>query len=189
MEEVLGAAARVNAPPVLDFAAVHAAHSDFVWITLQRFGVPSVDLDDAFQDVFVVVQRRLGGFDGSSEVTTWLFGICRRVAAASRRRAHLRHERSVEALADELADPALDPEQAAEARQADARLAEVLDAMDLDRRATFVMFEIDGLPCDEIAAVSGVALGTVYSRLHAARKEFARILQRLRARDVTRGTR
>lgn len=41
--------------------------------------------------------------------------------------------------------------------------------MDLDRRATFVMFEIDGLPCDQIAVVSGVALGTVYLRWHAER--------------------
>ncbi len=186
---MLGAAARVNALDELDLAGVHAMHADFVWLTLQQFGVPPADLDDALQEVFVVVQRKLGSFDGSSALRTWLFGICRRVAAAFRRRAHVRREHLVGVVPEEMADPGLDPEEAAAVREADALLRRVLDRMNLDRRVAFVMFEIDGLPCDEIAALTGVAVGTVYARLHDARKEFAEVLRRVRAADARRGAR
>jgi RNA polymerase sigma-70 factor (ECF subfamily) len=178
---------RVTTPlTALDFDAFHAQHSDYVWLTLQRFGVPQADLDDAFQEVFVVVQRKLGGFDGSCEPTTWLYGICRRVAAGRRRRASFRYEQPMPELAEELPDPGLGPEEALAVRQAEAQLDQILARMDLDRRAAFVMFEIDGCSCAQIAALTGVAIGTVYARLHAARKEFAQILERMRAAEASR---
>jgi RNA polymerase sigma-70 factor (ECF subfamily) len=165
----------------LDLAAVHAEHADFVWATLQRFGIRAPDLEDAFQDVFIVVQRRVGEHDGASPLTTWLFAVCRRVAAAHRRKAHHRREQLEDEMA-EIADAASDPEAIAAAREARARLERILDGMDLDRRAVFVMFEIEEIPCAEIAALVGAPVGTVYSRLHAARKEFARLLEKDQAR-------
>jgi len=170
----------------LDVTAIHAAHADFVWATLQRFGVRDADLEDMLQEVFIVVHRRLDSYDGTSKVTTWLFGIAMRVAAAHRRKAHVRRERAVEEVPEEGMDRSSapdDPEQAAMRRQARARLDEILDGMDLDRRAVFVMFEIEELSCDEIAALMGVPTGTVYSRLHKARKEFEASLARINARE------
>lgn len=167
-----GAAAAVSGP-----SAVHAAHADLVWATLQRFGVPPEDLEDAFQDVFIVVQQRLGDFDGGARLSTWLFEICRRVASTHRRRAKKLRERTGETLAEDVVDATSGPERLAEESQAREQLARVLDAMDPDRRAFFVMFEIEEMPCDEIASLAGIPVGTVYSRLHAARKEFARILE------------
>ena len=73
-------------------------------------------------------------------------------------------------------------------RAARARLARVLDAMDADKRALLVMFEIEELPCDEIAAIVGAPVGTVWSRLHAARRQFEARLARLHARE-SRGAR
>ncbi len=171
----------------LDVRAIHAAHADFVWAALQRFGVRDADLEDLLQEVFIVVHRRLDSFDGSSKVTTWLFGIAMRVAAAHRRKAHVRRERAVEEVPEETggdrpSNPD-DPEKAAMRRQARARLEEVLDGMDMERRAVFVMFEIEELSCDEIAGVMGVPTGTVYSRLHKARKEFEASLARIQARE------
>ncbi len=77
------------------------------------------------------------------------------------------------------------PEEAAQHRQAQARLAEVLDSMDLEKRAVFVMFEIDELPCEEIATMMGVPIGTVHSRLYSARKAFREALARLDARAAS----
>ncbi len=59
----------------------------------------------------------------------------------------------------------------------------MLDELDLERRAVFVMYEIDELPCEQIAAMIGVPVGTVHSRLHAARKEFQRAAARWQARS------
>jgi RNA polymerase sigma-70 factor, ECF subfamily len=164
----------------IDALAVHDAHADFVFRSLQRLGVRPADLDDVFQDVFVVVHKRLHTYDGSSKLTTWLYGICVKVAAAQRRRAWLRRETLVERLLDEGEVPSSDrPDALLAAREARATLDRVLDAMDLEKRAVFVMFEIDELSCEAIATILGVPVGTVWSRLSAARKQFEAKLARL----------
>ena len=66
----------------VDVVAVHVAHGDFVWASLQRLGARDADLEDRFQEVFLVVHQRGAEFEGRSRVTTWLFGICLRVMAA-----------------------------------------------------------------------------------------------------------
>lgn len=159
-----------------DLSAIYGERAEFVWLTLQRLGVRDADLEDLAHDVFLIAHRKLGTFDGSSRVTTWLFGICLRVAANYRRRAHVRLEspmgraESYESFADGR-EP--EPEEILGMREARRRLAVVLDGLDLAKRAVFVMFEIEGLSCAEIATQMGVPLGTVYSRLHAARRAFA----------------
>jgi len=169
----------------LDVSSVHDAHAEFVWLSLQRLGVRDADAEDLLQEVFVVVHRRLRSFDGSSRITTWLFGICLRVVAAHRRRAHRRHEESVAQLPEGVSLEACSPEQIASAREDEAHLWAILDLMDLEKRAIFVMFEIDELSCEAIADMLSIPLGTVYSRLHAARKDFDRAVVRLRAIEAS----
>lgn len=180
----------------LDVAAVHAAHADFVWRSLHRLGVREPDLPDMLQEVFVVVHRRQDSYDGQARLTTWLFGICMRVAAAYHRRAWRRRERPTDLSAPEteldggaVSIPPSDPERAAELSQARARLATILDQMDLDKRAVFVMYELEGVSCGEIAALLDVPVGTIHSRLHSARKFFADAAAKLGAREGKGGTR
>jgi len=181
----------VTAPTVVgvDVVAVHAAHGDFVWASLQRLGARHADLEDRFQEVFLVVHKRGAEFEGRSRVTTWLFGICLRVMAAHRRRAGVGRERATDDLPEAVAPAADSPDSSLEQVEAEARLREILDAMDLDRRAVFVMSVIEEMPADEVAAIVGVPVGTVYSRLHAARKQFDETLRRLEARDAHRSRR
>jgi RNA polymerase sigma-70 factor (ECF subfamily) len=174
------------APP--DLLSIHEEHAPFVWLSLQRLGVRSADIEDLLQEVFIVVHKRLATFDGSARMTTWLFGICLRVAAAHRRRAYNRREAIVPAPAEEALADSASPEDLASNRQAQARLAAILDTMDLEKRAIFVMFELDELSCEEIAEILGVPLGTVYSRLHAARKAFSAAVVRFEAREASRST-
>lgn len=167
---------------------VHQQHADFVWRSLQRLGVPSSDLEDSLQEVFIVVHRKLGTFNGSSRLTTWLYGICLRVAAAHRRRAHVRLEVTTSTLDDTSAGPTSqdpqDPEAALASRQARERLAVALDSLDAEKRAVLVMFEVEGIAATEIAEMIGVPVGTVYSRLSTARAEFARAVERQDRRDA-----
>ena len=174
-----GPAARDAHAPPLRVADVHAAHADFVWRSLARLGVRDEDLPDMLQEVFLVVHRRLHTYDGTSKLTSWLFGICLRIAAACRRRAHRRYERPLAAGHDPAAPDSASPERALRARQ---ELDALLDALPLERRAIFVMFEIDGLSCQQIADTLDVPVGTVHSRLHAARRAFEKALARMRAR-------
>jgi len=69
------------APTPLDLPTIYRHHAQFVWLSLQRLGVRPADLDDVAHDVFVIVHTRLGSYDNTSRITTWLFGICMRVAA------------------------------------------------------------------------------------------------------------
>lgn len=175
--------------PALTLSAVYTAHADFVWASLQRLGVRPNDLDDVFQEVFVIVHQRLHTFDYSSKVTTWLFGVCLRTASDYRRRAYRRREAPGDAPVEEPERvESRTPEDAAVHREARQTLDELLDALDLERRVVFVMFEVEELSCDEIAAQVGIPVGTVYSRLHAARKQFEKALARRNARLNERGS-
>ncbi|HSD87703.1 MAG TPA: sigma-70 family RNA polymerase sigma factor, partial [Kofleriaceae bacterium] len=97
LAHALDAQDRASAAPSFD--EVYAAHFAFVWRVLRTFGVPDAALEDAAQDVFVVVHRRLPEFEGRAAITTWLFAIARRVAGAHRRKDTGR----TEPLADEPA--------------------------------------------------------------------------------------
>jgi RNA polymerase sigma-70 factor, ECF subfamily len=169
----------------LDVAQIHELHADFVWSSLQRLGIHVADLEDVLQDVFVVVHRRLGSFDGSSRLSTWLFGICLRVASQYRRKAHRRRERGVVDL-ERMASEGDAPDAAMLAREAERRLEQVLDALEPGRRVVFVMFEVESIGCAEIAEQLGLPLGTVYSRLSAARVDFAKAALKLRRQDERR---
>ena len=168
----------------LDVAHVYEENAAFVWASLQRLGVRDPDLEDVLQEVFVVVHKRIATFDGTSKVTTWLFGICMRVAAAYRRRGFRRNETCVADPPDRVDADARSPEEDLATRESRRRLEALLDELDLDKRAVFVMFEIDELSCDDIADLLDVPVGTVYSRLHAARKDFQKALARMHARDA-----
>jgi RNA polymerase sigma-70 factor (ECF subfamily) len=165
-------------------ADVYREHGDFVWASLQRMGVRDADLQDQLQEVFVVVHRRLADFEGRSALTTWLFGICLRVVAGYRRKLARRKEQGYEVL-PEIIDEGeeRDPEQSAARQQARVRLAKVLDDMDVEKRAVLVMFEVESLSCDEIAQMLGVPVGTIYSRLHAARAQFEKLRKTHDRRD------
>ena len=168
----------------LDVAAINAEYAQFLWKSLYRTGVPEADLPDALQEVLCVGHRRLGSFDGQSRLTTWLFGICLRVSATLRRGRRRRRE---EPLETQLELPALvennHPEQRAIQSDAQRRLAIALDSLDPEKRAVFVMFELEGMSCAEIASLLGVPKGTVFSRLSHARQAFMEQLQRLDKRE------
>ncbi|HEX4338588.1 MAG TPA: sigma-70 family RNA polymerase sigma factor [Polyangiaceae bacterium] len=170
-----------RAPP---FEAIYEEHFDFVWRSLRRLGVPDAQLDDAVQDVFVVVHRRLPEFEGRSTIKTWLFGIALRVASALRRSAARRPtEPLVEDPPDEHAG--LDADAQREASEAARLVHRLLDSLDDDRRAVFVLTELEEMTAPEISAALGVNLNTVYSRLRLARRDFDAALARHRARRTT----
>ncbi len=185
---VLDAVAITRSAPVSSTTVtdIYEAHADFVWASLHRLGVREADVPDMTQEVFVVVHRRLHTWDERTRITTWLFGICIKVAAGYRRRAWFRRERiteTVEVGEHASTDQALTPEEQAIQSDARRRLQIVLDSLPPARRAVFVMFELEEKPCAEIAELFGMPVGTVHSRLHAARKDFRRGLERLEAQE------
>lgn len=134
------------------------------------------DAEDLTHQTFLTLARIAGTYDGRASVRAWLLGVAAR-HLADRRRAGARLRRFLGRLLGE-AEPSRDPRPALEARLALGAVAEALDAMPFERRAAVLLFEVEGLSGEEIAGALGVPVGTVWTRLHAARKELARALPR-----------
>ncbi len=164
----------VEAVP-LEFARVYAEHFDFACRSLRLLGVRAEWLEDAAQDVFGVVSRRLPEFAGQSSLKTWIFAIVQRVAA-NYRRSRRRKQRMLRPLLEEPAAPTGSPEAHAEALQAAARIQTFCDGLDESRRALLVLALIEDVPAREIAPLLGVPLFTVYSRIRALRAALERFL-------------
>jgi len=167
--------------PVVDLTAVYEAHCRYVWRCLRSLGVRDSLLEDALQDVFIVVQRRLPSFDGRAELRTWLYAIALRVARKYKDRAR-REPTSLEAAregepelpaaAEGIADSAVEQERLTLARRA-------LSSLDDEKREVFVLARVEQMSAPEIASVVGIPLNTVYSRLRAARLAFDAEVTRL----------
>jgi len=160
---VEGAAARPT------FEEAYEQLFDFVWRSLRRLGVPAASIDDAVQDVFVVIHRRLADFEGRSALKTWAFGIALRVAGDHKRL--LRRKGGHAPLDARIADGAPGPVECLDRSEAVRELDRILGTLDEDKRAVFVLVEIEQLSAPEAAAALGVNVNTVYSRLRAARRE------------------
>jgi RNA polymerase sigma-70 factor, ECF subfamily len=165
----------------LSVTEVHEQHGDFVWRTLYRMGVRSPHVEDVYQEVFLVVHRRLRTFSGQCALTTWLYEICFRVAAGYRRKAYFKREELVGDWSemDAVSSPNPSPEGNLVTARRAKQLERILDTLPLEYRVVFVMFEVEGMTTEAIAESLGAPLGTVYSRLYRARKRFARAVARL----------
>ena len=169
-------------PPPPDFQLLFVEHVDFVWRALKRHGVHEREIEDVCQEVFLVVHRRLGEFEGRSSVRTWIYGIALRVALAHRRKAHLRREVLDDAGAEQVPDEDSVNlfEQTSHKRTLELA-SYALSQMDADKREVFVLYELEGLTMAEIAESQEVPESTALSRLYAAREEIQRFIQKMQA--------
>jgi RNA polymerase sigma-70 factor (ECF subfamily) len=166
----------------LSFGEVYDEHVDFVWRSAQRLGVEEAALDDVVQQVFLVVHRRLGEFEGRSSIKTWLFAILLR-AVRDHRRTLLRkspHARCPSADPDTLPEPAVGPEELLEQREAARIIGLLLEELEGDKRTVFVMVELEQMSANEVSEATGLDVRAVYSRLRAARTDFERAASRMR---------
>jgi RNA polymerase sigma-70 factor, ECF subfamily len=167
-------AATPDYPGAAGFRALYCAHHGFVWRVLARLGVSPGQLDDATQEVFVVVYRRRQSYHEGTPIRSWLYGITRRVAADVRR-GDRRVERRLRAMPTPVSATG-DPIEALRRREAEAVVGAFLDGLDEDTRMVFVLVDIEGMTAPEVELALEVKLNTVYSRLRRARAAFARVL-------------
>lgn len=170
----------IDRPP--DFATLYRCEFSYVWKTLRRLGAPARDLEDLVHDVFVVVHRHLAEYDPARPLRPWLFGIAMRVLADFRRL--LRNQREISSPDEEAVDQGPSPDARVQESEARAVLMKALDALDMDRRAVFVMHDIDEIAAPDIASSLAIPLNTVYSRLRLARADVAARVRRFRAEEV-----
>jgi RNA polymerase sigma-70 factor (ECF subfamily) len=178
-------APRAVAIPTLE--EVYRAHAKTVARWAMHLLGPRDDYEDVVHEVFLVVGRQLTGFRGEAQITTWLYEITVRVVQTFRRRARWwswvtgRGHSPSRARAGESFEgwsPATtDPEALLEARERTRMLYQLLDELNEDQRTTFILFELEGLSGNQIAAITGTNVAAVWVRLSRARRKF---LERMR---------
>ncbi len=164
-----------------EFEKIYRAEFRSVWGFLHRLGARDAALDDLTHDVFVAAYSRFHTFDRARSIKAWLRGIAWRLYS-DLRRLH-RHRREVDSELGEqfpCSEPGADERLAA--RQAREMIDEALGALDDDKRAVFVMFELDGMSIPEIASAMDAPVPTTSSRLRLAREAFTAAIRRVRHR-------
>ena len=173
VEEGSAPRARPSVPP---FEQVYEEHFDFVWRSARRLGVADEALDDVAQEIFLVVHRKLGEFEGRSSLRTWLYAIARRVSIDLLRRERRPtvgdHEPEVE-----VAVPGPSFERTWEVHE----VRRAIDDLPAEEREVVRLSHLVGMTHPEIAEELGIPVGTVKSRSGRAHKRLAAALRHLAA--------
>lgn len=157
--------------------ALFREHAGFVARFLTRLGVPEANLDDALQEVFLVVHRQGGYRPGLAKPTSYLGRLAIYAAAQYRRRESSQRARFSDAQLEHVVSDGGDPARAVQARQELQRLQRALDLLPERLRTTLLLVDVEGETSVSVAAAFGCPVGTVYWRLHQARKKLQAALQ------------
>ena len=172
-DQPLVEALRRGEPQALD--RFYRAYAEQVLGWAIRLGGPRLDPEDIAQDVFAIAFRRMSSFRGEARLSTWLFSITRNVIANARRRAAVRKLVGLGTMEDvAVVQPGVD-EHLDRVRQRRI-VQEALEQLKTNHREVLVLMDLEGRSAPEVSAMLGVPPGTVYSRVHYARKAFARAL-------------
>ncbi|MBI5532116.1 MAG: RNA polymerase sigma factor [Deltaproteobacteria bacterium] len=150
-------------------------HATSVRRFVLRLGVRPSDADDLVQEVFLDALKAASAFDSSHAVRPWLLGLATMIVR--------RHRRSISRMAARIASWAWEsktqpqtPEEALESSHRAARMQRALTRLSQRKREVFLLVAVEGLSGDEAAAALGIPVGTVWTRLHHARRE---LMQRM----------
>ena len=157
------------------FELLYRQHSGRVYALCLRLAADPVVARELTQDTFVKAWEALPRFRADASLTTWLHRIAVN-ALLERRRGEKRRSARV-SLADD--------EDAAEMIVGVVAAPDVATAIDLERavgalppgvRRAFVLHDVEGYTHEEIAAMTGLAAGTLRAQLHRARQLLMRAL-------------
>jgi len=171
--------------PTSSFDALYGAWQARVSRWVQSLGVPPADREDVVQEVFIVAYRRLAEFDGQNPAG-WLFQIARRKVRDHRRLVWVEHffgHRRV-AVGAGVWTTDRGPFEELETKRRQQLLLRSLGRLEERQRAAFVLFEIEGNTGEEIAALTGVPVNTVWARIHKARKKLQDQAERFEKRQA-----
>ena len=137
---------------------------------IARLGIGPGDVDDLTQATFLLVAQAASSFRGSASGRAWLFGLAANVVRRHRR-SLARVAARIAAWATELrADSPATPESTSDVGERAALAARALTRLPAKKREVFVMVVMEDLTAEEVATTLGIPIGTVWTRLHHARR-------------------
>ena len=157
------------------FQRVFQAELGYVATSLRRLGVAPRDVEDVSHDLFVEVWKRFDTYDPARPIRPWLFAFAFRFASDYRRLSRHKVEVFVE---KDAAESTRGADELLVERAEQLLLFTALESISEERRPVFILFELDGVPMQEIADTLGIPPNTAYSRLRLAREEFSAAARR-----------
>jgi RNA polymerase sigma-70 factor (ECF subfamily) len=160
----------------VDLGRVYREHAGQVARWAQRLLGPRAEIEDVLHEVFLVAHRRWPEFRGDAQITTWLYAITQKVVWDVRRKHRWRRWLGLRPTTDDVASGMTTdiptPLRALEGRRAALLTYRLLDKLPEAERTALILFELEGLSGEEIAALTGEPIGTIWVRLHRARARF-----------------
>ena len=177
-EEIDALVARAQDGDVRAFEALVDGHLPAVRRFARAFAAADGDADDLAQEALVRVHQHLRAFRFQAAFSTWLFAVVRSAFLDRVRGREARRRALTEPLRADHAERegGQRPDDAALSEEERRRVWDALRRIPADFRTAIVLFDIEGRSYDEVAAVEGVAVGTVKSRLHRGRAALRRLL-------------
>jgi RNA polymerase sigma-70 factor (ECF subfamily) len=143
---------------------------------------PKFDVDDVIQQVFIELFKSLSYFKGDSSLDTWVYRICVKVCTTQLRKKYRKRQPQIvfDSLQMEIEADAgvVDPCEEMEKKELEAAVYAAFEKLDEEKRMTVVLYEMEGKSLEEISVITGIALGTVKSRLFHGRKLLEKHLRR-----------
>jgi RNA polymerase sigma-70 factor (ECF subfamily) len=152
-------------------------HRNAVFQFVSRALGNGADVEDLVHATFFTATKAAASFDGRTSCRPWLIGIAGRLIHR-RRRSLLRFGRALGELAIRESNRVVDPVRQLDARDRVEQVARALRKMSEPKRLVLLMAEVEHLECQEIATALDIPIGTVWTRLHHARKELTSALGR-----------
>jgi RNA polymerase sigma-70 factor (ECF subfamily) len=161
--------------PPIPLAELYRAHAYFLRTFLLRRGFDVPAAEDLVQDVFMLAQN-LGGYrPGPASPRSWLCAITLRLAANAYRK-NRKHQRRLRRIAfDIYGSETFSPDVLFYRRHDAKKIDHALRVLPVKQRKCLLSFYLAGETCEKIAENERVPIGTVYSRLHAARTRFMHV--------------
>ena len=160
------------------FEAIVTRHEAAVYRFARTLTSDLSRAEDALQETFLSAWRAAGTFRGDSSVRSWLLAIARHAVERQFRRRVGEPAPADQVSLDVLGVAAgwgedWNPEASMVKKEQSAVVARALDALSPDDRHVLMLRDVEGLDGDEAAAVLGVSVAALKSRLHRARLRFA----------------
>jgi RNA polymerase sigma-70 factor (ECF subfamily) len=155
--------------------ALYDRHYGDVDRLVSALGITDSEGDDLCQEIFLLIYRSLPSFRGEAQLGSWIYRLATREAIRFAKRRRLR-KKLAEIFVRER-KPRLPPDWAETEAGRRHYLEQVLSLLSPERRLVLVLSEIEGLPVSEIARIADCAENTVWTRLHRARLDLAKMAE------------
>lgn len=163
------------------FEQLITPYEQLVWRVCWHYIHHTEDARDCAQEAMVKAWRSLPQYRQDCALETWLYRIAASCCMDFLRRQKRHATESTDALAEsgfDPADPSPQPEETAICRDEKHQLRQAIDQLPEDMRTALILSAVEGRKYEEIAQITGVASGTVKSRINRARQRLAEILHR-----------